>query len=296
MDLFIDKNVKPMLLHETEKPFNDKDYIFELKFDGTRTLIYVSPKEIIIKNKRGFILNDTYPELLNIKNMVKKKCIFDGEIILMDNGLPSFKKLQERALLKDKIKISYYKDNFPVTFVCFDILYEDKNLIDLSLIERKKILSKYPDIDYFVKSRITEENGIELFNITRKMDLEGIVAKKKDSKYLINKRSKDWLKIKNLKEADFYIGAYKEEKIVASLVLCQKIKNKLKFVSKVTIGKKRNDFKLIKSCKSTNNNFIDFNEDGYTYIIPKYKCTVLFVETTKNGHLRQPTFKSIRID
>lgn len=296
MDLYNDKNLKPMLLKEVDKPFDDKNYLFEIKFDGTRTIIYVSPDEIIIKNKRGLILNDTYPELLGIKKLVKKKCIFDGEIVLMVDGKPSFSKLQERTLLKDKMKISYFEQNFPVTFVCFDILYEDRNLIDLSLVDRKDILSKYKDTSFFVKSRVIDENGKDLFKLVKKMDLEGIVAKKKDSKYLIDKRSSEWLKIKNLKDDDFYICGYKEEEHVASLLLGRKEKDKWYFVSKVVVGKKKKDYKLIKSCRVRNNLFIDFDDDTYNYIEPKYKCTVLFVEKTKNNHLRQPIFKGIRID
>lgn len=296
MDLYKEKNIKPMLLSEIDKPFNDKNYLFEMKFDGSRTIIYVTPKEIKIKNKRGIILNDTYPELLCIKDIVNKKCIFDGEIVLMKDGVPSFDKLQERALLKDKIKINYFKENYPVTFVCFDILYEDENLIDLPLMDRIKILSKYPDTNFFVKSRVVEEDGINLYNTIKKLGIEGIVAKHKESKYVPNVRSKDWIKIKNWKESDYYICGYKEEEKVASILLGEKVGNKLIFISKVTLGKKRNDFKLIKKCKVIKNKFYNFKDENYTYIDPKYKCTISYIEKTKNNHLRQPVFKGIKID
>lgn len=296
MDLFDNKNVKPMLLSEEEKPFDDKNYLFEMKFDGTRALIYVSPDEIIIKNKRGFVLNNTFPELLDIKDNIKQKCIFDGEIVVMDDGLPSFSKLQERALLKNPTRIKYFQENFPATFVCFDILYENKNLINFTLEKRKKILSKYKDTETFVKSKVVETFGTKLYNIIKSKGIEGIVAKKKDSKYLIGKRSKEWIKIKNWKDDEFLIGAYKEEEFVASLALCTKENNKLKYISKVTVGKKSNDFKLIKKSPKTKNTIIGFEDNEYTYITPKYKCTVMFMEKTKNGHLRQPIFKGIRTD
>lgn len=296
MDLFDEKNIKPMLLTEIDKPFNDSNYIFEIKFDGIRTIIYTSPNEIIIKNKNGKIINELYPELLNIKEIVNKKCIFDGEIILMDKGEISFSKLQERIFLKDKIKINFMKENNPVTFICFDILYEDKTLIDLPLTKRKEILNKYIDTKYFVKSRVFNDNGIKLYKFVKKNNIEGIVAKKKESKYMPNKRSKDWIKIKCFKEEDFYICGYKEEDKVLSLLLGKKENNNLKFISKVTMGKKRNDYKLIKSCKIIKNKFINFSELDYIYITPKYKCTVLYLEKTKSNHLRSPIYKGIRID
>ncbi|MBQ3021362.1 MAG: hypothetical protein IJD92_03965 [Bacilli bacterium] len=295
MDLYENKNIKPMLLSESNKPFNNENYIYEIKFDGTRAIIYINKDEIIIKNKRGIILNNTYPELLNIKNMTNNKCIFDGEIIVMDNGVPSFKKLQERAMLKDKIKINYESKNNPVTFICFDILYENKDLIDLPLLERKKLLDKYPDTDYFVKSKVIQ-NGIKLYNEIKKIGLEGIVAKEKNSKYIPNKRSSNWIKIKNHMENDYYICGYKEEKNIASILLGEKKNNKYKFVSKVILGKNKNDFKLIKKCKKQRNTLIDFNDPNYTYITPKYKCTILYMEKTNKNHLRQPIYKSIRFD
>lgn len=296
MDLYDDKNIKPMLLSEKKKPFDNNNYIFEIKFDGIRALIYVSKDEIIIKNKRGFILNETYPELLSIKSNFKKKCIFDGEIVLMQNGLPSFEKLQERALLKDKKRIKYFEETYPVTFVCFDILYENKNLTELPLTKRKNIINKYPDTDFFIKNKSIDTFGTKLFKFIKEKGIEGIVAKKKDSKYLIGKRSKEWIKIKNWKDDEYFVGAYKEEEFVASLVLCIKEDNKLKFISKVTVGKKTNDFKLIKQCKKIKNNITGFSDNEYNYITPKYKCTVIYMEKTKNGHLRQPIFKGIRID
>lgn len=295
MSIFDDKNIKPMLLHEENKPFNDEDYLFEMKFDGIRALIYVSPKEIVIKNRKGFIVNDTFPELLNIKKSIKKECIFDGEIVLMQDNKPSFSKLQERALLKNKGRIEFYKENFPTTFVCFDILYENKNLMNLSITKRKEILSKYKDNEYFVKSRVVDTKGKELFKFIKKNDLEGIVAKLKTSEYIPGSRTKEWIKIKNVKDEDFYICAYEERENVLSVIIGEKVDKKYKYVSKVVVGKKRKDYELIKSCEKCKNYLEDFDEN-YIFIKPKYKCTIEYLEKTKNNHLRHPVFKGIRID
>lgn len=296
MDIFYEKNIKPMLLTEKDKPFNNKEYIFEIKFDGIRAIIYVSSNEIVIKNKSGKVINELFPELTTIKETIKKKCIFDGEIVLMDKGKPSFSKLQERLFLKDKIKINYMKENNPVTFVCFDILYENKSLIDLPLTKRKQTLNKYEDTDSFVKSRVVNNEGIKLYRFIKENNLEGIVAKKKNSIYLPNKRSDNWIKIKYFKEEDFYICGYKEEDKVISLLLGKKVDKCLKYISKVVMGKKKIDYKLIKSCPITKNKFINLNEKDYTYITPKYKCTILYLEKTKDNHLRSPIYKGIRMD
>lgn len=297
MNLYSDKTISPMLLHETKDAFNDENYLFELKFDGTRALIFVEPNKIYIKNRRGSFLNDTFPELINIKNIVKNKCIFDGEIITMFEGKPSFEKLQERLLLKSKEKINIKSKQYPVIFVCFDILYDKKDLTNLPLIERKKYLEKYKDNDFFVKTKYFLEKGIDLFKVAKEMNLEGIVAKEINSKYKINKRSKDWLKIKNLKDEDFYIGGYKindNKGSLASLMLGKKEKNKFIYVCNVSIGKKRKEFKIIKQNKIINEcPFKGFKEKGFIFIKPNLKCTVSFTEKTASNSLRQPIFKCL---
>lgn len=295
MSAFKDKDIKPMLLHEENKPFDDENYLFEMKFDGIRALIYVSSEEIVIKNRKGFVVNDTFPELLEIKKYIKKECIFDGEIVLMQDDKPSFSKLQERALLKNKKRIEYFRNNYPVTFVCFDILYENKDLMNLPLINRKEILSKYDDNDLFVKSRVVDTKGKELFKFIKKNNLEGIVAKLKSSEYIPGIRTKEWIKIKNVHMEDFYICGYKDGEDVISVLLGEKVGKKYRFVSKVVVGKKRKDYKLIKSCSECKN-YLGEDYEDYIFIKPKYKCTIEFLERTNSNHLRHPVFRGIRTD
>lgn len=295
MSAFKDKDIKPMLLHEENKPFDDEKYLFEMKFDGIRALMYVSSKEIVIKNRKGFVVNDTFPELLEIQKYIKKECIFDGEIVLMQDDKPSFSKLQERALLKNKKRIEYFRNNYPVTFVCFDILYENKDLMNLPLINRKEILSKYDDNDLFVKSRVVDTKGKELFKFIKKNNLEGIVAKLKSSEYIPGIRTKEWIKIKNVHIEDFYICGYKDGDDVISVLLGEKVGKKFRFVSKVVVGKKRKDYELIMSCSECKN-YLDTDFEEYKFIKPKYKCTIEFLERTNSNHLRHPVFRGIRTD
>ena len=302
MDLY-DKDFIPMLLSEVDKPFDDEDFLFEMKFDGTRTLIYVDPENIKITNKRGVFLNNTYPELLSIKKNVKTKCIFDGEIVLMEGGFPSFRKLQERALLKNPAKIKYMVSNHPVTFICFDILYEGKDLTDVPLIERKKILSKYKDTDFFIKTAFFPEEGIILFDSVAQLGLEGIIAKRKDSKYYPDTRTKEWLKIKNWMDQEFFVCGYKIPNnmgSMASLILGEKRNdNAFYYVGRVTIGKNNPEFKKIKELKSLKKNYLKeflHDDEGYVLLKPKLQCTVEFLQKTKTGKLRQPIYKGLRLD
>ena len=285
----LNKNFSPMLLSEIDKPFNDKNYIFELKYDGIRVIIKIKNNKLKIYSRNKRDITYLFPEIkINTKNNV----IFDGEIVLFDKNKPSFFKLQERLYLKDKNKIEYNSINNKVVFIVFDILYENKDITNLSLIKRKEILSKYKDTDIFIKTFYIEEKGIELFKKVKRLKLEGIVAKKKDSTYKINTRSKEWIKIKNFKEEQFLIVGYKSNKSIYTINLClgEIRNNKLYYVGTVVLNKKHKLYNKIINSKIINNPFIDFKED-YNYIKLDIKVNVIYIERTDNNHLRHAVIK-----
>lgn len=107
MDIFKAKNIKPMLLSETQEPFDSEDYIYELKLDGIRNVFYIDKAGLEIRNKRNVYLNATYRELTAIYEQVKKRCILDGEIFCMKNGKPDFFAVQRRSLMANAIKIEH---------------------------------------------------------------------------------------------------------------------------------------------------------------------------------------------
>ena len=121
--MFHNYNLRPMLLEEVNQIFQDDDYLYEIKFDGIRALIYVSKNEFKIISRNGKDLTKKYPELKKIQNLVgNSKVIFDGEIIATLNGIPNFSLLQKRNRIK-KVNSSIIEE-IPVSFVAFDILYE----------------------------------------------------------------------------------------------------------------------------------------------------------------------------
>ena len=143
MDLFESKNLSPMLIRDEVPPFDDPDWIFELKLDGIRAVAYLDQHTNEIKNKRNMRLSPILPELSAINRQVKKRCILDGELFVMKNGAPEFEEMQKRALMSNPVKIRLAAGRFPVSFVAYDILYLDgESLLDLPLIERKNRLSE----------------------------------------------------------------------------------------------------------------------------------------------------------
>ena len=296
-NLYKNPNFGPMLLSEVKKPFDDQDYLFELKYDGIRALIFASPKEVIIKSRNNYDITYLYPELQSIKNIVKTKCIFDGEIVLMENDSPSFLALQKRANLKQKNKIFEQSQTNPVIFMVFDILYENKNLVDLTLLDRKEILNKYQDTTEFIKSKYMLKNGKKLFQFAKKHNLEGIVAKEIHSKYEIDTRTKNWLKIKNVIEEDFYIIGYQKKIGALTLLVAEKKSNSFVYAGKVLLYENHPAYqKIITKIITTSKKKykVENLTENFIQIAPIYQATILYLEKTKSNNLRHPVFKELK--
>lgn len=293
INLWKERNWSPMLLKEVDKPFDSNDHIFEIKFDGIRAIIFANKKEIKIQSRNKQDITHLFPELQSITKLVTKNVIFDGEIIAFNDKGHSFSKIQERIHLKNKDKILNASQENPVSFIAFDILYENKNLTNEPLLERKKYLAKYKDTNYFIKTKYINKSGIKLFNNIKKMELEGIVAKSKEGKYYINKRTDEFIKIKNIQRDEFFIGGYEEKKNgILSLAIGEYIDNKFHFVGKVSITPKTNIYTKIKQSTKSKNYFCDFDEKIF-FIKPNLTCHIEYLERTKNNHLRHPIFKDI---
>ena len=292
MDLYENRNWYPMLLKEKEKPIDSEEYLYEVKWDGQRAIVFVSKEEVVIYNRHQRDISYLFPELQSLKNIGEQKVIFDGEIVSFEKGFPSFKKLQERTHLKAMNKITWQSINKPIIFIAFDILYENKNLVTLPLIKRKEILDKYQDTEVFIKNKFVRGNGKELWAKTKKMLLEGIVQKKIDSLYYINKRVDEWFKVKNFKEEVFDILGYidKEESNVVSLVLGEKKDGKDFVVGKVVMAKKNKLYDKLQKCKRRKLALKESIKEAI-FVEVKYQCKVKYIERTNNNHLRQPIFK-----
>lgn len=304
MDLFENKNISPMLLNSVSSPFDDKNYIFELKLDGIRCIAYLDKDKTILRNKRNKDVTEIYPELKNIHKFVKHRCILDGELVALNSdGTPNFFALQKRSLMTDKFKIELESEKNKVNFVAYDILYlKNKDLTTLPLIERKKLLEEnIVDSDFISKSRYIFENGIEFFNLTKKLGLEGIVAKKVDGKYVIGKRTSEWIKIKNLIDEDLIICGVllDENNQIKDLILGESKNKKLTYRGKVFLNISKEEQKIIlnfaKKSKVATPYFENLNPN-IIWIKPSLICTIQYMMRTRDGNMRQPVCKGLRLD
>lgn len=300
MDIFDKKDIKPMLIGESGEAFDSPDYIYELKLDGIRCLAYIDKDSIELRNKRNLLVSSIYPELKDIYKQVKKKCILDGEIIIIKDGKPNFQEIQRRALMSNKFRIELASSKYPVSFVAYDILYySNVQVIHKRLMERKVLLEKtIKENERLSISRYIEEKGIDLYNLTVEENLEGIVAKQKNSKYYFDKKTKDWVKIKNLKDDDYVVCGYIEKlSNVVSIILGQYREAELIYKGHVTLGINKEEFNIIANTKKIKvPKFNAPKNENAIWIEPKLVITVSFMEKMESGSLRQPVFKGLRND
>ncbi|MDF2590479.1 MAG: dependent ligase [Anaerocolumna sp.] len=300
MDIFEAKAIHPMLIKDQQQPFNSPDYLYELKLDGIRCIAYLND-DTDLRNKRDFSLISKFPELVDINKQVKTKCILDGELVALKNNKPDFYELQRRVILTDKFKIQQAYLTFPASFVAYDIIYyENKEIVDMPLIERKRILSEVViENPRIAVSRYIEEYGIELFNLADAQKLEGVVAKKKNSRYQYDKRSKDWIKFKRI-ETDVHIicGYIKKDKKhpLNTLILGKMYGVNLKYSGSVSFGV-RLSFLYEYKCKPIPFSPFDRHinntwSNQINWIEPIFKCKIEYMPNSKNS-LRQPVFKGI---
>lgn len=305
-DIFTTRSASPILIKaELDAPFNSPDYLYELKFDGIRCLLYVDQEYKLsdLQNKRKKILNVTYPELNDVYSQVRRRCILDGELVAMTNGKPDFIALERRAVMTNKFRIGLAAKRNPVQFVAYDILYlDEKPIIDRQLLERKRLLDEVvKENEQISVSRYLPEKGIEFFNLVAARELEGIVAKKLGSVYFMGRESnRDWIKIKVLHDQYFLICGYipNDAGGVKSILLGAYHDGKLIYQGSVGNGIPPDVSSLIlqkaavDSCPSP----FDARKIDAVWFMPDLVCTIKFMRRTGTELTQQARFKGLVFD
>ena len=288
-----------MLAKETAAAFDDKDWLFEIKWDGYRAISEIKKGQVQLYSRNGLIFNNTYPLVANELKKIKHDAILDGEIVVLnEEGGSDFQKLQ------------HYEENTqsPLCYYVFDLLeLNGKDTCDLTLIERKKLLhaliKKHAVIKY---SDHIIGKGNDFFYITRKQGLEGIMAKNAKSTYQKGVRTANWLKIKHHKSEEVIIVGYTKptgsRKYFGALVLALRDENGLKYAghtgsgfTKKSLKEVYDKLKPLETGKSPFREKVKTNMP-VTWVKPKYVCEIKFTEWTNDGKLRHPIFLRIRED
>ncbi len=194
--------LSPMLPSLAERPFSNPNWLFEPKLDGYRVIATVENHEARLSSRRGIDCSNDYPWLVRaLRQQPYADAIFDGEIVALDpEGRPSFQLLQNRNG-EPKPSLVYY---------AFDLLYRDGyDLRGVTLEERKDLLrSSLIPADRVRVVEVFPEDGIGLYQVVQEAGIEGIVAKRRDSRYETGKRSDAWIKVKATHSEEFVVGGY----------------------------------------------------------------------------------------
>src|ERR671911_898876 len=317
--------IKPMLSTLVDKPFNSKDWVFEVKWDGVRSILFFHKTKGILElqSRNGRLLTHRYPELVDALTSplptssplpinCKESVILDGEIVVLDNnGLPNFQNHQRRMNVDYAREIEILSRQIPATYYFFDILYlDEKNLQDLPFLERRSILSEAIKENTRIKiSDFIEEVGSEVFDKTKSMGLEGIIAKNKSGKYVQGRRSRDWLKIKHIKTQDCVVIGYtrgegNRENYFGSLLLAvyDPSNSKLRFVghtgSGFNFGQLDEIYKKLKAMRIEKCpiDYVPYTNRPPVWIRPELVAEIKFSGWTEEKIMRAPIFLRFRED
>jgi bifunctional non-homologous end joining protein LigD len=300
------QHYKPMLAQSAEAPFNSKDWIFEIKWDGIRAVSYIN-SELSLKSRNDNELKYSFPELEELKDLARNT-VLDGEIVVMREGRADFQSLLERSKATSPRDIEHAAQSLPATYVVFDILEKDgEPIIKLPLIERKKILKqRVKEGKHVVLSIFVEEEGKVYFDAALKIGVEGIMAKKKDSPYQPGFRSGNWLKIKKLLSCDCVIFGYtagegRRADTFGALLLGLYDKDTPVYVGKVGTGFSQDDSELLMSTfqklvVQEKTLAVTDVPEKITWLKPELVCEVVYQAVTKDGKLRMPRFRILRAD
>ncbi len=292
-----------MLAKIADEPFDDEDWLFEIKWDGYRAITELNDGKVHIYSRRGITYNIKYAPITEALSNLSENCILDGEVVILDEeGRPDFQRLQNSANEPDEA----------LHYCVFDLLWLEGNvLFKESLAKRKELLKEliddldHPQVRY---SDHINGRGKAFFEESKKNNLEGVIAKKKDSSYRPGKRSGNWLKIKSEMEQEAVVGGFTEprgsRKHFGSLVLGVYEDDKLQFIGQCGGGFNAEKLKnvhqklkplVIDHSPFTDTGNIDLNTPA-TWVKPELVCEVKFTEWTGDGSMRHPVFKALRYD
>jgi bifunctional non-homologous end joining protein LigD len=308
-------SVKPMLAIPIDRPFDNPDWVFEIKWDGIRAILFRNKSQGIlqIRSRKGNEISYRYPELTSaVDSFVRcnNSVVLDGEIVVLDkDGKPDFQRHQSRMNVDDKREIMRLSREMPATYYVFDILYLDGMSVEhLPFVKRREILQQVITDSGVVRiSDYIERLGKDTFQNAITMNLEGIVAKQKNSKYQQGTRSSAWLKVKGISTQDCVVIGYtrgegNREALFGSLILAANDGGKLRFV-----GHSGSGFgfeQLEETLREMNELAIDHCPlDSIPYVNrqpvwlePKLVVEVKFSGWTLQGIMRAPIFVRFRED
>jgi bifunctional non-homologous end joining protein LigD len=299
-----DRTYWPMLATPADEVPRGAGWTYEVKWDGYRAITTLVGSEATLTSRNG---NDLTARFGNVARELPKAlktpdCVLDGEVCALDDsGRSSFSAMQQG------------KPDTPIVYYVFDVLeLEGEPLVDLPLVDRRKRLEQLLDRrNKTIRLSETFDDGQSLYDAAKKQGLEGVVAKRLDSRYAVGRRSRDWLKVKTHHEQEFIVAGYtkgtgRRASSFGSLVLAYYSGGELVYAGNVGTGFNSKEIdKLLDALRPLRRPTPPFREEpkmpkvrksDVIWVEPKLVVEVEFAEWTHDGRLRAPSYQGIRED
>jgi bifunctional non-homologous end joining protein LigD len=308
------ERLEPMKATLAKLPGDDEKWGFEIKWDGVRAIAYCEPGHLRLESRNLREITSQYPEVRALlEELGARQAVLDGELVAFEEeGRPSFQRLQTRMHVASAAEVRRRMRDVPVTYVIFDLLYLDgRLLVDLPYEERRSELEALGlDGTSWQTPAYHRGEGASLLEATRERDLEGVIAKRLGSRYLPGRRSRDWLKVKNVRGQEVVIGGWLPGKgrregeigaLLAGYYEDDDEERRLRYAGKVGTGFDADDLRLLRErlepLRCDESPFEGRQpQKGSIFVEPKLVAEVEFSEWTNAGTLRHPSYKGLRDD
>jgi bifunctional non-homologous end joining protein LigD len=294
------KSVRPMLCTLTKEVVADDDYLYEVKWDGYRIISYIDKGKVRMDSRSALDYTKKYPPVAKALKELGHDAVLDGEVVVFnEEGKPDFDALQ-----------TFNGHDTPINYCVFDVLWLDGyNLMGLPLTDRKNILKELLADHEVLRFSDSFDDGEALYQQAVDLDLEGIVAKRKDSTYMPDARDNNWLKTPTRKRQEFVIGGWAESdksRSFRSLLFgAYNHQGELEWIGRSGGGYKEKDMPgILAQLKALEvgetpfiNKVLDTKGAKIHWVNPELVANFEFATWTKTGRIRKPaTFLGFRLD
>lgn len=298
------------MLASSGEPFDSSEHFFEVKWDGIRALAYRDGDSFWMETRNFKQALPRFPELATVKRSIKSDAaVIDGEIVVPgSDGLPDFDTARARNAQKLPAAIAQASVRTPAVFIAFDCLVVDGKEIMAEAFARRRetLITTIDQTDRIVVTHGVLETGRAYFDSLCDRGLEGMVAKALASPYKPGTRSKDWIKVRNVRNADCVVGGFipKGKSLFKSLLVgLYDDAGAFRFMGHVGTGFDSNELTAIRGAlERLRSDACPFESitavmaRDALWVRPRLVCRIEYLTLTQHGHLRHPTFQGIRTD